>query len=184
MRIPTAIRTLAPLVLMALLTSCERPHGPPPPKAAAGTTAPAAVALSGSILDPPPNPAPARPASQGAKAPAPAKPATAGTGAAGSSAGYSPEGAIGTGVVAANQQALRDFQTEQEQRDRELLDQDLDEAQLRASGQAWQREREAAALYEPEAVPPDDELVVDELPFYDEPGLDDGYDARDGPYRP
>ena len=204
MTIPFATRTLLPLALLAMLTACERPKGPPPPKAeaanAAGQVAPSTVALSGTILDPQPGPAKARP-------PRPAPGAAASAVALGERPAQ----------VGGDNQALREFQAEQERRDRELLDQDLSEAQLRAREEAWDRERASAALDESDAapredldsgrepyvlpredgdwspsdqLPPDDEalpydeeLPYDEPPYDDEAGLDDGYDPRDGAYR-
>lgn len=140
MTIPRATATLVPIALMALLAACERPHGPPPPKAetanVAGQAAPSTVALSGTILAPQPDPVAARPASK----------AAAGY-ASGMGDGRSPENG-------ADSQALRDFRAEQERRDRELLDQDLSEAQLRAREEAWDRERANAALDESDAAPP------------------------------
>lgn len=213
MTIPFATRTLLPLALLALLTACERPKGPPPPKAeaatAAGQAGPSTLALSGAILEPQPSPAKARPPMPGAGAAAPA-------GAAGDRPAQ----------VAGDNQALRDFHAEQERRDRALLDQDLSEAQLRVRGESWDRERASAALDEsdaapredldssrdpyvlpredgdwspsdrlppdelpPDDLPPDDEALIDEQPFEeppydDEPELDEGYDPRDGAYRP
>ncbi len=210
MTILSATRTLVPLALLLLLAACDRPKGPPPPKAAAatatGAAAPSTVALSGTILDPQPTPLTA-------------KPAMPANGSAASAA---------AGRVAqdgADPQALRDFQAEQERRDRELLDQDLSEAQLRAREDGSERERANAALDESESAPPeqwndgreayvlpredgdwspsyqlapDHELPIDEPPYdeppydeppydeppYDEPPYDDGYDPRDGTYRP
>ena len=198
MTISLATRTLLPLALLALLTACERPKGPPPPKAetatAAGQAGPSSVALSGTILDPQPGPAKARP-------PMPV------TGAAASAVALGERPA----QVGGDSQALRTFQAEQERRDRELLDQDLSEAQLRAREEAWDGERASAALDESDAapredldsgrepyvlpredgdwspsyeLPPDDELPYDEPPYDDEPELDEGYDPRDGAYRP
>lgn len=198
MTIPFVTRVLFPVILLALLAACDRPKGPPPPKAAAagtdGQAAPSTVALSGSILDPQPNAAAA-------------KPATPATGAAKDRVARDDRPVRED----ANPQALRDFQAEQDRRDRELLDQDLSEAQLRAREDAWDRERASAALDESEAaphevmnedretyelpredgdwspsdeLPPDEELPYDEPPYDDEAGLADGYDPRDGAYRP
>lgn len=213
MTIPFATRTLLLLALLALLTACERPKGPPPPKAetaaAAGQAVPSTVALSGTILEPQPSPAKARPP-------------TSATGTAALAGAAGDRVAQGGG----DQRALRDFQAEQERRDRELLDQDLSEAQLRAREDAWDRERASAALDEsdaapredldngrepyvlpredgdwspsdqlppdelpPDDFPPDDEALIDEPPFEespydDEAELDEGYDPRDGAYRP
>ncbi|OGT60313.1 MAG: hypothetical protein A3E01_15910 [Gammaproteobacteria bacterium RIFCSPHIGHO2_12_FULL_63_22] len=218
MTIAFVTRTLVPIALLALLAACERPHGPPPPKAEsanpASQPAPSTVALSGTILDPQPNPAAARPPTPATRASAAA---AAGTGASGSTAGYASGSAddrySGDG---ADPQALRDFQAEQERRDREMLDQDLSEAQMRARDEAWDRERANAALDETEIAPPedsnggreaydlpredgdwspsdelapDDEALIDEPPFdeppyEDDPELDDGYDPREGAYRP
>jgi hypothetical protein len=193
MTIPFATRTLLPLAMLALLTACERPTGPPPPKAetaaTAGQAGPSTVALSGTILEPQPSPAKARPS-------------TSATSAAASVAAAGDRPA----PMAGDNQALRDFQAEQARRDRELLDQDLSEAQLRAREDVWDREREPYVLpredgdwspsdrlppdeLPPEDFPPDDELPIDEPPFDeppydDEPEPDDGYDPRDGAYRP
>ena len=203
MTIPFATRVLFPVILLALLAACDRPKGPPPPKATAagtdGQAAPSNVALSGSILDPQPNAAAA-------------KPATPATGATKDRVARDDRPVRED----ADPQALRDFQAEQDRRDRELLDQDLSEAQLRAREDAWDRERASAALDESEAaphevmnedretyelpredgdwspsdeLPPDEELSYDEPPYEDPPyddeaGLDDGYDPRDGAYRP
>ncbi|MCX7042798.1 MAG: hypothetical protein NT117_08985 [Gammaproteobacteria bacterium] len=180
MTIPRATATLIPIALMALLAACERPHGPPPPKAetanVAGQAAPSTVALSGTILAPQPDPVAARPASKAA-------------------ADYA--SAMGDGRPlenGADPQALRDFRAEQERRDRELLDQDLSEAQLRAREEAWDRERANAALEESEAAPPvawsdgrepyrlpredgdwspSDDVAADELPLEDEVPIDE-----------
>lgn len=191
MTILLATRTLAPLALLVLLAACDRQKGPPPPKAAAATAAataaPSTVALSGTILDPQPSPATAkraRPATRSAASAASDRVAKRG----------------------ADPQSLRDFQAEQERRDRELLDQDLSEAQLRARGQAGERERANAALDESETasperwndgrqayelpredgdwsqsnqLPPDDELPIDESQ-YDEPPYDDEPQPDDG----
>ena len=203
MTIPFATRTLLALALLALLTACERPMGPPPPKAEAAATAgqpgPPTVALSGMILEAQPSPAKAGPSAPASRA-----------GASAPAAGDRPARVGGTN------QALRDFQSEQERRDRELLDQDLSEAQLRVREEAWDRERASAALEEsdatpredldsgrepyvlpredgdwspsdrmpPDDLPPDDEPPFDEPPYDDEPEWDDGYDRRDGAYRP
>lgn len=178
MTIPFAKRALLPLALLALLTACERPTGPPPPKAEVATAAGQA--------------GPSTPASRAA-ASAPA-------------AGDRPAQVGGTS------QALRDFQSEQERRDRELLDQDLSEAQLRAREDSWASDatprealdsgREPYVLpredgdwspsdrLPPDDLPPDDEPPYDDEPPFDEPPyddqaeLDDGYDPRDGAYRP
>lgn len=93
-----------------------------------------------------------------------------------------------------DRQALRDFQAEQERRDRELLDQDLSEAQLRPREQAWDRDsyelpREDGDWSPSDELPPDDENMMDEPPFdeppYDDgPALDEGYDPPGGGYRP
>lgn len=196
MTIPFATRTLAPIALLALLAACERPHGPPPPKAetanSAGQAAPSTVALSGTILDPQPNPAAARPTPPATGASAAAG---AGTGASGSTAGYTygaaDDRSSGDG---SDQQALRDFQAEQERRDRELLDQDLSEAQMRAREEANDLPREDGDWSPSEDLPsddlpPDDEALIDEPPFdeppyEDEPEPDDGYYPPEGAYRP
>lgn len=208
MTIPRATATLVPIALMALLAACERPHGPPPPKAetanVAGQAAPSTVALSGTILDPQPDPVAARPAST-----------ATGTAAATAAADASALGS-GSGASGADPQALLDFRAEQERRDRELLDQDLSEAQLRAREEAWDRERANAALDESEAappvawsdgrepyrlpredgdwslsdevasdeLPPEDEVPIDELPYEDDAVLDDSYDPPGAVYRP
>lgn len=199
MTIPFVTRTLVPIALLALLAACDRPGGPPPPKAEtanpASQAAPSTVALSGTILDPQPNPAAARPPTRAAGASAATGTAAAGTGASGSTAGYASGSAddrySGDG---ADPQALRDFQAEQERRDRELLDQDLSEAQVRAREEAYVLPREdgdwsPSDELPPDELPPDDEALIeeplfDEPPYEDEPELDDGYDPREGAYRP
>lgn len=181
----SATRALLPLALLALLTACERPKGPPPPKAeavnAAGQAAPSTVALSGTILDPQPSPATARPSM-------PSAGSAASAGAAGD----------GPAQVGGDNQALKDFQTEQERRDRELLDQDLSEAQLR-DGEPYALPREdgdwspsdqlAPDELPLDEFPPDDGALMDEPPFEEPPyddelPLDDGYAPREGGYRP
>ncbi len=201
MKILLATRSLVPIALLVLLAACDRQKGPPPPKAAAATTAdtaaPSTVALSGSILDPQPNPATAKRAAP-AKRPAASAPSDR------------------VAKRGEDPQALRNFQAEQERRDRELLDQDLSEAELRARGQAGERDRANTDLDESEAappdrwndgrqayeppredddwsqsdqLPPDDELPIDESqydepPYDDEPEPDQGYDPRYDTYRP
>ena len=193
MTIPFAKRALLPLALLALLTACERPTGPPPPKAevatAAGQAGPSTLALSGTVLEPQPSPTKAGPSTPASRAAASAP-----------AAGDRPA------KVAKNNQALRDFQAEQERRDRELLDQDLSEAQLRAREDSWASDatprealdsgREPYVLpredgdwspsdrLPPDDLPPDDEPPFDEPPYDDQAELDDGYDPRDGAYRP
>lgn len=226
MTIRLAIRSLAPFALLALLSACDRPKGPPPPKAdpanAASQAAPSTVALSGTILDPQPDPATVKPARPAGKASASVGTANAGRVASGSVGAYT-SGAGGRGSTqrSAEQVALRDFQAEQERRDRELLDQDLSEAQRRTREDAWERERANAAgdgagaaprvgwnegrgPYQqsredddwsqsnelpPDELPPYDEDLIDEppfeeLPYDDEPLPYEGYDPRDGAYRP
>jgi hypothetical protein len=173
MTIPRATATLVPIALMALLAACERPHGPPPPKAetanVAGQAAPSTVALSGTILDPQPDPVAARPAS-----------AATGTAAATADAD-APALGSGWGASGAESQALRDFRAEQEHRDRELLDQDLSEAQLRAREDGnWSSSDEFVA----DELPPDDEFPIDEPLYEDEAVFDDGYDPPGAVYRP
>lgn len=195
MTISLAIRRLVPLALLALLAACERPHSPPPPKAdpstAASQAAPSAVALSGTILEPQPNPSIARPTKRAAGASTSAGSVTAAKGRSGSTGVYtSGAGAERSAQNGADQRALRDFQSEQERRDRELLDQDLSEAQLRARDESWDGlAREDGDWSASDEPPPDDEALFDEPPFeeplYEEaPGLDEGYDPRDGVYRP
>ena len=195
MTITLALRRLVPLALLALLAACERPHSPPPPKAgpstAASQAAPSAVALSGTILDPQPNPAIAGPTKRATGASTSSGSVAAARGRTGSTAlSTSGAGAERSAQSGADQRALRDFQAEQERRDRELLDQDLSEAQLRArdeSGGGLAREDgDWSASDEP---PADDEALFDEPPFEEppyeqEPGFDEGYDPRDGVYRP
>lgn len=186
---------MLPLALLALLAACERQRTPPPPKATASPAAPSTVSLSGAILDPQPAPAVARPAQPG-KRPA-TKPSTA------------PRPPLIAGGEPDNQ-ALRQFQTEQEQRDRDLLDRDMSESEAIARDQALESER--AAMEEDDVLPPDDwddgrqpydlppedgdwtsaddelpadDEIIDEPPMDDDPPPDDRYyDPRDSGYRP
>lgn len=213
MTISFATRIFVPLTLLVLLTACDRPKGPPPPTAAAnnaaGQATPSTVALSGTILDPQPDPATTKPATPASGAARPVTSAASRTRASRPTVAYR-SGAANDRVArnGADPQALRDFQTEQERRDRELLDQDLSEAQLRAREQAWDRGRSNAARDDSRAAPPegwnggreaydlpredgdwspsdepppDDELPIDEPPF-DEPPYDGEPEPDDGYY--
>ena len=193
MKTPIAVRTLAPLGLLVMLAACDRPHAPPPPTAVASPAAPSTVSLSGAILEPQVNPVPARPGKTGALKMAPGR-ARATTSTSG-----------GSGVGNRDNGALRDFQAEQEQRDRELLERDMDEARTTASDDRDVRDdRDDRNDREPYDLPPEDgdwtaaddgpldnDEMIDDPSAYDEPPLDDEppaddryYDPRDSGYRP
>ena len=184
MKILRVLRPVASLALLLLLAACERPHAPPPPTAAGSPAAPSTVSLSGTILDPQPNAAATRPV-----ATRPTSTARRGATGAGSSAGSGRDAYPGNAVrradgVVLDNEAMREFQAEQEQRDRELLERDMDEAQTLA------RDRDAGR--EPYDLPPDDgdwtsaddDIPPDDGPI-DEPPMDDRYpDPRDSGDRP
>ena len=190
MKILRVLLPVASLALLMLLAACERPHAPPPPTVAGSPAAPSTVSLSGSILDPQPNVAATRPV-----ATRPTSTARRGATGAGSSAGSGRDAYPGNAVRRADglvldNEALREFQAEQEQRDRELLERDMDEAQTLSREQARARDRDAGR--EPYDLPPDDgdwtsaddDIPPDDGPI-DEPPMDDRYsDPRDSGYGP
>lgn len=190
MKILRAFRPVASLALLMLLAACERPHAPPPPTAAGSPATPSTVSLSGTILDPQPDPAATRPVAK-----RPASTARSRATGAGSSAGSGRDAYSGNAVSRADgavldNEALREFQAEQEQRDRELLDRDMDEAQTVSREQSLARDRDAER--DPYDLPPDDgdwTSADDDIPpddgAIDEPPMDDRYsDPRDSGYRP
>ena len=204
MKTPIALRNLAPLGLLLLLAACDRPHAPPPPTATAAPAAPATVSLSGAILEPQPASAPARPAAPGAAATARRQTTAATYGSGGRSSSYQVNDPLRDERLSdrdgkLDNQALRDFQVDQEQRDRELLERDMDEARTSVRDDRPQ-EREDNQPYDlpPEdgdwtaaddGLPPNDD-AMDEPPLDDGPPLDDEplpddryYDPRDSGYR-
>lgn len=202
-----AMRLLLLLVLLSLASACERSREPAPAATPAATGAPSTVALSGTVTEPPsvsgrasssaPTATPAKPRSKPPR-PLPAAPRTSTTAPDVPEPGFDPERAPDVRPDPDDVQAVREFEAEQERRDRELLEQDTEEAALRQREEAWARERAQLARDEDDRapvddgfdpsrepaydLPPEDDWQADELPPED-PYAEDGYDP-DEDYRP
>lgn len=175
------------LSLMALLAACERPHAPPPPKATASPAAPSTVSLSGTILDPQPNPVTRPPVAPGATPSAATGASSASTVAGSAGDEYWGDSAPRADGAVVDNEALREFQAQQEQRDRELLERDTVEAQAlaRDGRQPYDLPPEDGDWTAADDDIPPDDGPIDEPPMDEEPPIDDRYDdPPDSGYRP
>ena len=157
------MRVFSAVALLLVVAACDRPDAAPqtiavPAAQPAPVVADAAPAVASSV---------AKPASR--------LPRKAGTATRRKSA---PED-----FPSANDHAaLLDFQAEQEQRDRQLMERDADEANALERDEAWARERaEARAAEDGYWQAPEDDLAPDEYDLppeeydFNEPPLDDEF---------
>lgn len=185
------IHLLLPLAMLAGLAACDRPSrsatAPAPTPAPVGSASPApatasTVALSGAIAD---LPATTTPDAVGAPTGAirsgssvtPMPPARSAAPARGTST-TTPASRTAAPPASGETAAMREFREAQERRDRELLENDLDEVrQGNASDRARMVDEVPPQDYlEDEGAPVDEFEEVPPEGDFDEPPLDDGFD--------